>query len=97
MITRVWLTAAKLTCPRNMLRTSNSFARSDTGIVVDSEPHPSRYDNMDIFKVRVSVCFTLNTGPDEFNPNNHTSYALFNLVFTFAWSQLNHLFLKSKG
>ena len=25
----------------NMLRTSNSFARSDTGVVIDSEPHLS--------------------------------------------------------
>ena len=36
-----WLTAAKLTCRCNTLRTLNSFARSDTGVVLDSEPHPS--------------------------------------------------------
>ena len=40
-ITQIWLTAAKLTCPCNTLRTSNSFARSDTGGVIDSQPHPS--------------------------------------------------------
>ena len=40
-MTQLGLTAAKLTCPCNMLRTSNSFARSDTGVVIDSEPHPS--------------------------------------------------------
>ena len=33
---------AKLTCPCNMLRTSNSVARSDTGVEIDSEPHRSR-------------------------------------------------------
>ena len=26
----------------NMLRTSNSFAKSDTGVVVDRKPHPSQ-------------------------------------------------------
>ena len=36
------MTAAKLTCPCNTLRTPNSFARSDTGVVIDSESHPSR-------------------------------------------------------
>ena len=29
-------------CPCNTLRTANSFARSDTGVVIDSEPHRSR-------------------------------------------------------
>ena len=41
-MTYIWSTAAKLTCPCNMLRTLNSFARSDTGVQIDSEPHPSR-------------------------------------------------------
>ena len=41
-ITQIWLTAAKLTCPCNTLRTSNSFARSDTVVVIDSKPHMSR-------------------------------------------------------
>ena len=41
-ITRIIFTAAKLTCPCNTLRTSNSFVRSDTGVVIDSEPHRSR-------------------------------------------------------
>ena len=41
-ITQIWLTAVKLTCPRNTLRTSNLFARSDTGVVIDSKPHPNR-------------------------------------------------------
>ena len=40
--TQIWLTAAKLTCPCNTLWTMNSFARSDTDVVIDSEPHPSR-------------------------------------------------------
>ena len=40
-ITQFWLTAAKLTCPCNTHRTSNSFDRSDTGIVIDSGPHQS--------------------------------------------------------
>ena len=34
-------TAAKLTCPCNTFQTSNSFARSDTGVVIDSEPNQS--------------------------------------------------------
>ena len=37
----ICLTAAKLTCPCNTLRTSNSFARSETGLLIDSEPHLS--------------------------------------------------------
>ena len=37
-ITQIWLTAAKLTCLCNTLQTSNSFPRSDTGVVTDSEP-----------------------------------------------------------
>ena len=41
-IAQIWLTAAKLTCPCNTLQTSNSIARSDTGVVTDTEPHPSR-------------------------------------------------------
>ena len=41
-ITQIWLTAAKLTCPCNTFPTLNSFARSDTGVVIDSEPHLSR-------------------------------------------------------
>ena len=42
---QIWLTAAKLTCPCNALQTSNSFARSETGVVIDSEPHLSRTCN----------------------------------------------------
>ena len=38
---KIRLTAAKLTCPCNTLRTLNSFARSDTGIVIDSKLHLS--------------------------------------------------------
>ena len=41
-MTQIWLTVAKFTCPCNTLWTSSSFARSDTGVVIDSEPHPSR-------------------------------------------------------
>ena len=33
--------AAKVTCLCNTLGTSNSIARSDTGVVIDSEPHLS--------------------------------------------------------
>ena len=33
--------AAKLSYPCNSIRTSNSFGRCDTGVVIDSEPHPS--------------------------------------------------------
>ena len=40
-ITQIWLTAAKLICPWFMPWTSNSFARSDTGVVIDSEPRRS--------------------------------------------------------
>ena len=40
--TKFRLTAAKLCCPCNTLRASNSFARSDTGVVIYSEPHPCR-------------------------------------------------------
>ena len=31
-----------LTCPCNTLRTSNSFARSGTGVVIDNDPHLRR-------------------------------------------------------
>ena len=41
-ITQIWLTATKLTCPCNRLRTSNSFAKSDTCVVIDSDPQLSR-------------------------------------------------------
>ena len=35
---KIWLTAAKLTCRCNTLQTSNLFARSQTGVVIDSKP-----------------------------------------------------------
>ena len=38
---KIWLTAAKLTCLCNSLQTSNSFARCDTGVVIDSKRHLS--------------------------------------------------------
>ena len=38
----ILLTSAKLTCPCNMLQSSNLFARNDTGVVIDSKPHLSR-------------------------------------------------------
>ena len=41
LITQIGLTTVKLTCPSNTLRTSNAFARGDTGVLIDSEPHPS--------------------------------------------------------
>ena len=40
--TQICLTAAKLTFQCNTPRTSNSFARSGTGVVIDSKPHMSR-------------------------------------------------------
>ena len=59
-MTQIWLTAAKLTCPCNMLRTPNSFARSDTGVVNDSEPYLSRTCKTSILfaplAVRVQAC-----------------------------------------
>ena len=41
-MTWLLLTAAKLICPCITLRTSNSFARSGTGVVIDSDPPLSR-------------------------------------------------------
>ena len=36
------MTAVKLACPCNTLRTSSPFARSNAGVMNDSEPHLSR-------------------------------------------------------
>ena len=38
---QIWLKAAKLTRMCNTFRTSNSYARNDTGVVIDNEPHLS--------------------------------------------------------
>ena len=34
-----WIDSYQAHMPGNTLRTSNSFARSDTGVVIDSESH----------------------------------------------------------
>ena len=39
----------------NMLRTLNSFAKSDTGVVVDSEPHPSHMCKTSLFFAPLAV------------------------------------------
>ena len=41
--------------PYNMLRTWNSFARSDTGVVIDSEPQLSRTCKTSILFVSLAV------------------------------------------
>ena len=38
-MTHIWLKSSKLTCLCNMLWTSSSVARSDSGVVIESEPH----------------------------------------------------------
>ena len=53
------LTAAKLTCPCNMFRTLNSFTRSDTDVVIDSEPHLSRTCKTSLLFAPSAVAFTL--------------------------------------
>ena len=50
------MTAAKLTCACNMLRTSNSFSRGDTGVVIDSEPHLSRTCKPSFGFATLAVC-----------------------------------------
>ena len=54
-MTRIWLTAATLTCPYNTLRTSNSFARIDTGVVIDSMPHMSHTCKTSLLCVPLAV------------------------------------------
>ena len=56
--THTWLTAAKLVCPCNTLRTSNSFARIDTVdtvVVIDCQPHPSRTCKTSLFYAPLAV------------------------------------------
>ena len=45
--------------PCNTLRTSNSFARSDTGVVIDSKPHPSRTCKTSLLFAPLAVVFKL--------------------------------------
>ena len=49
------MTAAKLTCPCNRLRASISFARSDSGVVIDSKPQQSHAKQACCFLNRLSV------------------------------------------
>ena len=49
----------KLTCPCNTLRTSNSFARSDTGVVFDSKPHLIRTCKTSLLFAPLAVLFKL--------------------------------------
>ena len=51
----IFLTGAKLTNPYNTLRTSNPFVRSDTGFVIDSEPHTSRTCKTSLYVVSLAV------------------------------------------
>ena len=39
-----------------MLQTSNSFARSDTGVLIDSEPNPSRTCKTNLVVAPLTVC-----------------------------------------
>ena len=50
------LTAAKLSFPCNKLRTSSSFARSGTGVVIDSDPHLSRTCKTSFLFAPLAVC-----------------------------------------
>ena len=47
-----------------MLRTLNSFARSGTGVVIDSEPHPSHTCKTSILFAPLAVC--VHTGCPDF-------------------------------
>ena len=49
-------TVAKLTCPCNKLQTSISFTRSDTGAVMDSEPHLSCTYKTSVLFEPLAVC-----------------------------------------
>ena len=53
------LTFSKLTWPCNSLQTSNSFARSDTGVVIDSEPHLSCTCKTNFLFAPLAVVITL--------------------------------------
>ena len=52
-MTQIWLTAAKLT---NTLWKSNSFAKSDTGVVIDSQPHLGRTCKTSFLFAPLTVC-----------------------------------------
>ena len=55
-LTLIWLTAAKLTCPCNTLGTLNSITRSETGVVIDSEPHLSRMCKTSLLFAPLAIC-----------------------------------------
>ena len=57
--TKFDLTAAELTCPCNSLRTSNSFTRCDTGVVIDSEAHLSCTCKTSFLFAPLAFVFTL--------------------------------------
>ena len=50
-------------CPCNTLRTSNSFARSDTGVVIGSEPHLSRMCKTSLLFAPLGVCVHTGCSP----------------------------------
>ena len=58
-MTKIWLTAAKLTCPCNMLGTSNSFARSNTVVVIDREPHLNGTCKTSLLFAPLAICVHL--------------------------------------
>ena len=66
----IWLTAAKLTCLCNTLWKSNSFASSDAGVVIDSEPHLSRTCKTSLLYVPLAV--RVHTGCSAFPFNTPT-------------------------
>ena len=73
-ITQIWLTPAKLTCPCNTLETSNSFANSDTGVVIDSEPHPSRMCKTSLLFAPLVIVFQLAVPLFRFTLRQHRKY-----------------------
>ena len=63
-MTQIRLSAANLTSPCNTLRTMNSLARSDTSVVIDSEPHQSRTCKTSLLFAPLAVC--VHTGCSAF-------------------------------
>ena len=56
LVNYINLKTAKLTCPCNTLPTLNSFARSDTGVVIDNEPHLCRMCKTSLLFAPLAVC-----------------------------------------
>ena len=65
-MTLIWLAAPKVTCPCKTLRTSNSFAKSDTGVVINSEPHLSRTCKQAYCLLNWMFVFTMAVPPFSF-------------------------------